>query len=67
MCMVNYKLNNIFGNSNSLYHMGKKVKIQELPHIMLIVKILAHIFGKSDRPNIVLGPDAPGILYDLSQ
>lgn len=27
----------------------------------------AHLFGKGDRPNIVLGPDAPGIYYDISR
>lgn len=27
----------------------------------------AHVFGTGDRPNIVLGPDAPGIYYDISR
>ena len=27
----------------------------------------AHIFGNGDRPNVVIGPDAPGIFYEISQ
>lgn len=31
------------------------------------MRATAHIFGSADRPNIVLGPDAPGLFYEISQ